>query len=274
SHLFTHTRNNPYQYYCIYCNMYFLKEDNLRDHMSIQISSLKSHPKRHTRTKSYQQIHDRVTNLGTETVEYPYKCGYCNKVFSDIFYFEWHAISHSKETREYECHHCNKIFSNNWTLTIHLSTHPEKPFKCTVCDSAFLHNSGLTSHMMTHTEDKSYKSSQCNKLFLWKNSMLQHQRTHIGRVKPYHCSQFDQASVLKPRLARHHKTHTGYEPHQYSQIDSDSLSEQTVQVKEEQMDNEQIGTAILSKPNFDVKEEENNINYSESDNLRKTKFEF
>ena len=50
--------------------------------------------------------------------------------------------------KPYKCSECDKVFSDNSNLTRHMRAHNvEKTYKCSECDKAFLNNSDLITHM-------------------------------------------------------------------------------------------------------------------------------
>ena len=81
-------------------------------------------------------------------------CDYCGRVFPYPSAMEKHIRSHTKE-KPYKCGICDKAFTQQYNLCQHLLTHPKTstktPFKCGFCDKAFNQKFSLSRHLLTNS---------------------------------------------------------------------------------------------------------------------------
>ncbi|XP_076977335.1 zinc finger protein 554 [Tamandua tetradactyla] len=156
-------------------------------------------------------IHNKIN-----TVEKPYECYQCGKVFNRRHSLSEHQRIHTGE-KPYECQECGRAFTHSSTLTRHLRTHTgEKPYACSECGKAFNRISSLTQHQRIHTGEKPYKCKDCGKSFCQSSNLILHKRTHTGE-KPYECNECGKAFSDRSSLNQHERTHTGENPYECNQ---------------------------------------------------------
>ncbi|XP_055103161.1 zinc finger protein 554 isoform X1 [Symphalangus syndactylus] len=156
-------------------------------------------------------IHNKIN-----TVEKPFECHQCGKVFNRRHSLSEHQRIHTGE-KPYECQECGRAFTHSSTLTRHLRTHTgEKPYACGDCGKAFNRISSLTQHQRIHTGEKPYKCEDCGKSFCQSSYLILHKRTHTGE-KPYECSECGKAFSDRSSLNQHERTHTGENPYECKQ---------------------------------------------------------
>ena len=86
--------------------------------------------------------------------------------------------------KPYKCNYCDKVFSEKNYLINHLRTHTgEKPYACGVCDIAFSQKGDLIKHERTHTGEKPYHCSLCDKSFSNNRGLIKtYENAHWGET--------------------------------------------------------------------------------------------
>nr|XP_044999673.1 zinc finger protein 7 isoform X2 [Jaculus jaculus] len=202
-HQRTHTGERPYT--CLECGKAFSQSSTLAQHQRIHIG-VKSQVPRALESPSL------IAHQRSHTVEKPFKCEECGKVFRWISRLSQHQLIHTGE-KPYKCNKCTKAFGCSSRLIRHQRTHTgEKPFKCDECGKGFVQGSHLIQHQRIHTGEKPYVCKDCGKAFSQSSSLIYHQRIHKGE-KPYECLQCGKAFSMSTQLTIHQRVHTGERPY-------------------------------------------------------------
>ena len=117
--------------------------------------------------------------------EKPYKCNFCEKIFSWNAKLIENKCTHSEE-KPFKCKFCEKRFSWNWNLNEHECRHSEeKPFKCKFCEKRFFLNGNWIKHKRTGTEEKPFKCIECTYIHLTKHQQGYNERifSNVNFVK-------------------------------------------------------------------------------------------
>ncbi|RVE65709.1 hypothetical protein OJAV_G00119020 [Oryzias javanicus] len=129
-------------------NVYSLIEQFQPDEDKTE-STLLTHPGEHV-TKSHMTAEDVSEHSENASVQKPYLCRKCDKVFQHLESY----MDHVKESKEYFCLVCKKSFSGRANLTRHICTYtPAKPFRCPLCHKTFMKKALLQDHFHLHTRE-------------------------------------------------------------------------------------------------------------------------
>ncbi|KAF6725829.1 Zinc finger and BTB domain-containing protein 26 [Oryzias melastigma] len=129
-------------------NIYSLIEQLQPDEDKID-STLLTHPGEQV-TKSHMTAEDVSEHSENASVQRPYLCRKCDKVFQHLESY----MDHVKESKEYFCLVCKKSFSGRANLTRHICTYTAaKPFRCPLCHKTFTKKALLQDHFHLHTRE-------------------------------------------------------------------------------------------------------------------------
>jgi len=146
------------------------------------------------------------------TLEKPYKCGKCDKAYTQKSSLSVHMRIHNGE-KPYRCDSCGKTFIRKGDLNTHMRIHTgEKPYKCNLCDKTFTQSSHLFRHIRIHSREKPYRCESCGKTFRQKGDLIVHKRIH-SRERPYRCEKCSQSFTRNGALIVHMRIHTGEKPY-------------------------------------------------------------
>ncbi|XP_051030143.1 zinc finger protein 473 [Phodopus roborovskii] len=113
----------------------------------------------------------------------------------------------------FKCNKCKRTFSQSDQLLRHQLVHSgEKPFKCDHCDRAFKQSNHLIQHQRVHTVKRHFECRECGKTFRQNACLSKHQKIHTGE-KPFKCADCGKAFILSTQLIRHQRIHTGEKPY-------------------------------------------------------------
>lgn len=244
NHMQTHLDLKPYT--CDTCGMSFKLSYYLKSHMKIHSENrerphacstcgaaffkpgqLKNHERKHTGEKPYKcqfcnglfsQIssmkkHIKQIHEGLKPDD-RFSCEYCGLSFTHSCKLKLHIMKHTGE-RPFVCKICNLSYKQNHQLAIHMKTHNgEEPFKCPICGRKFLQKSYLEGHIRKHTGDKPFKCKVCESGFTQKSYLRSHLKIHSqNRERNYKCNICGKAFTCSSHARSHERIHSGDKPH-------------------------------------------------------------
>lgn len=144
----------------------------LQDYRKLLDSNLFRLPKTHSSGD------DQSKDLDSISVQRPYLCRRCDRVFQHLESY----VGHLKEHRQYLCLVCGKGFSQRSNLTRHIRIHTGvKPFRCPLCHKTFSQKATLQDHLNLHTGDKPHKCKYCAVHFAHKPGLRRHLKDTHGK---------------------------------------------------------------------------------------------
>ncbi|XP_015834157.1 zinc finger protein 260 isoform X35 [Tribolium castaneum] len=121
------------------------------------------------------------SGVNKTTVEAPYQCEVCSKIFPSYRGFRSHQARHNKK---HKCPFCEKRYFVPYLLKCHISsTHEnQKKYFCDLCDYATYRKPALGVHKIReHTKEFPFKCETCNKGFVYKLFYTRHNQVeHAG----------------------------------------------------------------------------------------------
>ena len=111
------------------------------------------------------------------TGEKPYKCRFCDELFSSQYYLKVHDSIHTGDNI-FNCSHCDKTFTHSITLKSHTILH--QIFKCSQCKEDFPGLRSLRHHKCPNVSEG--KAERCNVCFKDLNN-ISDPKMHIFRCK-------------------------------------------------------------------------------------------
>lgn len=118
------------------------------------------------------------------TVEQPYKCEFCGKIFAWSYDLTSHRRCHIRK-KPYQCDECGKTFTQIGHLKNHQRIHTgEKPYQCDERGKTFTQISNLKKHQRIHSGERPFKCDICGRGFTWQSNLKVHLRTHTAE-RPY-----------------------------------------------------------------------------------------
>ncbi|KAM6902115.1 zinc finger and BTB domain-containing protein 6-like [Xenentodon cancila] len=108
-------------------------------------------------SKNHMIAEDAVRNPEDESVQRPYLCRRCDKLFQHLENYKCHL----KEHRRFFCLVCGEGFSHKSKLIHHINIHTStKPFRCPLCHKMFTQKALLQDHLHLHTGQGPHKWAQ------------------------------------------------------------------------------------------------------------------
>ncbi|XP_032781726.2 zinc finger protein 236 isoform X1 [Daphnia magna] len=111
------------------------------------------------------------------------KCPICGKMVQSAI--ERHLNVHYG-IKPYKCGHCDKLFSQEHNYRAHVRIHnSETPFSCTICPKKFASNGTLKRHIMNHSSGRTFPCHICGKVFQKRESLDFHTCTFQSEGKKF-----------------------------------------------------------------------------------------
>lgn len=139
--------------------------------------------------------------------EVPYKCGFCDKRFTDMRFLREHENIHTRN-KVFKCDICSKEFRYKQTLRRHISWHngTNKKYMCEECGKSFNDVTNLNKHRDTvHLKLRRFACDQCPKTFTAKKHLKSHMYTHSGET--FTCEICNKLFTNRYYLMAHKKIH-------------------------------------------------------------------
>ncbi|CAG0881250.1 unnamed protein product, partial [Cyprideis torosa] len=121
-----------------------------------------------SRKRTFLKLKENIATISgpTKTAK-RHECAVCTKCFKYQSYLKRHELlSHLKShlrshsgKKPFKCNYCEKLFSQKGHCNEHARIHTgERPHQCNLCSSAFAQAGNLKRHMRTHNEERPYKT--------------------------------------------------------------------------------------------------------------------
>ena len=158
------------------------------------------------------------------TLEKPFQCGECNKVFASAREFWGHQVSVGSQTFDCNYGNCKEIFLKLPDFAVHYSAHaghhliipPDIKSKktmnivCPVCGTVVTGLYKLQRHKMRHDSELKYRCPACPKQFVKANTLRKHIATvHKGETADKACSLCDKTVFNDAALSQHMRSSHG-----------------------------------------------------------------
>ena len=202
-------------------------------------SNLERHARLHTGFKPYvcaicQKAFSRKDHLSNHSAKHAYKCGNCNKRYTDKASLASHFTYEHDSILTNCCEFCNKGFGNLEAYEEHVKTHPQyhavqktyhhsntpkgaglpynsaspKKYSCDACKFVSQDRLTLAKHRLIHVEgQRCYTCLSCAKMFEDPLRYEEHLLTHQGEPNIYECSICRQIFPSMDILRRHEPVH-------------------------------------------------------------------
>ncbi|XP_024307164.1 zinc finger protein 320 isoform X2 [Homo sapiens] len=113
--------------------------------------------------------------IGEFTLEKPYKCKVCEKVFGLNSLLAEHTEIHTGE-KPYKCNECGKAFRVRASPIHHQAIHGiVKAHRCNDCHKVSSKTTTLANHWRTYNEERSYKCDKCGQFYSHHSYLAVHQ---------------------------------------------------------------------------------------------------
>uniref|UniRef100_A0A2A4J9H2 C2H2-type domain-containing protein n=2 Tax=Heliothis virescens TaxID=7102 RepID=A0A2A4J9H2_HELVI len=199
---------------CDYCKKTFNKKGSIRLHMYAHLG-IKQFRCPHCRRgfKRRINLHKHIDNNHKSLAEDPeiFICNYCDKPFLDKETLKEHLATHGESENPFKCIYCNKVFSYHTLLIHHEKKHMVRGrHECTLCSMSYRCRNRLYMHVKSHLKIKDFVCQYCGKEFLRQNSLTRHVEVSHGghRIVCPICKK-----NLKGHLTEHMRTHEKKRPH-------------------------------------------------------------
>ncbi|XP_004926708.1 zinc finger protein 260 isoform X1 [Bombyx mori] len=150
--------------------------------------------------------HEKLQHLGESNIS---KCQHCGAPFKSYYQRNQHLIRVHNDEAKYKCNVCNKSYLLKSLLMYHIKRNHllERNCQCTECGYRFFSKKALKAHMVRHTGERIYACEVCGKAYARKYTLREHMRIHNNdrRFKCHVCSlTFVQKCSLKSHLLSNH----------------------------------------------------------------------
>ena len=189
---------------CTQCNMGFLQEDQLQEHIEC-----------HTSNIDFKCVKCRETFSTTDQLKahvlahrgdlLPVNCPICNQSCPTKNWLSRHKVK--KHCKNHMCSICGKQFSNNVDLNRHTLLHTgDFQHKCKICGKGFIRQAKLENHMLMHTGEKPFNCEHCGCTFYLEYLFKRHLLQHDSNAK-FVCSECKLSFPDEAKLGRHLREH-------------------------------------------------------------------
>ncbi|XP_058443472.1 zinc finger protein 62 homolog isoform X2 [Malaya genurostris] len=247
SHIKWHEVVEKKNHYCTICNKYFLRVQNLRNHMithnrqAKQSAQEQKLPKRSSTAKTKRpaveiaqqdELIRKFVSLNCPQCDFlgetfrelvnhalkqhginSYTVDCCDRRFGSREQLYEHCLRHQNPDH-FRCDICGKNYADSSALQSHRwrihTPISERPFKCEICGDAFVKDYLLKKHMDTHLskERKSHFCELCNRAYSNAMYLKVHQQRKHGAISDWVCDVCAKGFAHRAALEEHRLTHT------------------------------------------------------------------
>lgn len=210
------TVENDSVYLCTICQVEFLGDEELRNHIELNHNNTTTFPCEFCERSFTSEINLRQ-HLKRVHMRL-FKCSLCGDQFPDQDRLKSHVSALHEGSTAFQCEFCQKYFMEKRNLTAHvrrLHAGDIPPLACTFCEKEFFEQTEFEAHIQAHKNDvesKQFHCHHCQMDFVNDELLNDHMMLHYGQ-NPFQCHICKVNFVRSSHLEKHLLTHSEQRAH-------------------------------------------------------------